>query len=191
MSEEKSNGGNRKFNLFAFLLHPAVSIIGGLFSLLAALLFGGFRLSRRKKKTTETDARITASRLGINLEEVRHHLEDFREWLKEQKEDMLDMKEAQIRYAGLTKLYSEWTSHERMEKILGTVQYDPRIGMNVSNGLHELRSLNMLMENVLRDDAADEAKSGKLAEMDGHAERAIGFFSYTGKDTASSTEAAE
>ncbi|MCM1129407.1 MAG: hypothetical protein NC211_04205 [Alistipes senegalensis] len=182
MLKKRSGSNNKKFNLVAFLLHPAVSIIGGIFSLLAALLFGGFHFSRRKKKATETEARLTASRLWSNLEEVRIRLEAFRTWLEEQKGPIKDMKEAQIQYAGLKKLYSEWTSHERMEEILGTVQYDPKIGMNVSNGLHELRSLNIHMESVLRDGTADEQESRKIARMKEHVELAIGFFAYPGKD---------
>lgn len=184
MFRKKSNSNNKKFNLFAFLLHPAVSIVGGIFSLLAALVFGGFHLSRRKKKATEADARMTASRLWSNLEEVRNRLETFRIWLKTQKGGIQDMKEAQIQYASLKRLYSEWTSHERMEEILGTVQYDPKIGMSVSNGLHELRSLNILMETVLREGKADQQESREVSEMNGHVERAIGFFSYAGKDSA-------
>ncbi|MCM1512051.1 MAG: hypothetical protein NC112_02910 [Oxalobacter formigenes] len=182
MLKKRSDSNNRKFNLAAFLLHPAVSIIGGIFSLLAALLFGRFHLSRRKKKATETGARLTASRLWSNLEEMRNRLEAFRVWLEGEGDCIQDMKEAQIQYAGLKKLYSEWISHERMEEILGTVQYDPKIGMNVSNGLHELRSLNIHMESVLRGGAADEQENRKIAGMKEHVERAIGFFAYPGKD---------
>lgn len=183
MFKKKSNSSNKKFNLFAFLLHPAVSIVGGIFSLLAALVFGGFHLSRRKKKATEADARMTASRLWVNLEEMRSRLGAFQAWLETQKGGIQDMKEAQIQYASLKKLYSEWTSHERMEEILGTVQYDPKIGMSVSNGLHELRSLNILMETVLRDGTVNQQESGEMAGMKGQVERAIGFFSYPGKDS--------
>ncbi len=184
MFKKKSDSGKSKTSLLGILLHPGVKIVGGLFSLLAAVLFGGFKLSRRKKKkATESEARLASSLLLVRLQDVRKLLGEFRVWLKNQDPAQMDIKETEIRYAGLKGLYSEWTSHERMEEILGTVQYDPKIGMSVSNGLHELRSLNILIEALLRDELLDKPEgAAKLAVVDQHLERAIEFFNYINTD---------
>lgn len=184
MFKKKSDSGKSKLSLLGLLLHPGVKIVGGLFSLLAAVLFGGFRLSRRKKKkTTEYGARLASSRLLVRLQDVHNQLDEFRIWLKTQDPVQMDVRETEIRYATLKGLYNEWTSHERMEEILDTVQYDPKIGMNVSNGLHELRSLNILIEAILRDELLDKPKGvAKLAVVGEHLERAIEFFNYINHD---------
>jgi len=183
MFKKKSNGEKRKFNILAFLLSPWVKIIGGIFSLLAAILFGGFHLSRRKKKkVSESEARLVFSQLITRLLNAKNYLSEYQVWLKEQNKEALDIKDVQVRYAGLKNLYNQWVSHERMEEILGTVQYDPRIGMNISNGLHELRSLNILMEALIRDDKLQtEEGVTQLSTVNEHLERAIGFFSYINK----------
>lgn len=190
MSKKKSDSDKSKFSLLGFLLHPGVKIVGGLFSLLAAVLFGGFRLSRRKKKkVTQSEARVAASLLLVKLQEVRNQLGEFKVWLTRQDPASMDVKEAELHYASLKGLYSEWTSHERMEEILGTVQYDPKIGMSVSNGLHELRSLNILIEALLRDELLDKPEgAAKVAMIDEHLERAIGFFNYINEDAENTPE---
>lgn len=184
MFKKKSDSGKSKFSLLGFLLHPGVKIFGGIFSLLAAVLFGGFKISRRKKKNvSESEARLTSSLLLVKLQDIRNQLGEFQVWLKKQDPAQMDIKETEVRYAALKNLYGEWTSHERMEEILGTVQYDPKIGINVSNGLHELRSLNILIEGILRDEALGTPEgAGKLAIVDEHLVRAIGFFNYINKD---------
>ena len=183
MFKKNSNGEKSKFNLFALLLNPWVKIVGGIFSLLAAILFGGFHLSRRKKKKiSETEARLAFSQLIARLVNAKNYLSEYQMWLQDQNKEALDIKEVQVRYAGLKNLYNQWVSHERMEEILGTVQYDPRIGMNISNGLHELRSLNILIESLIRDEKL-QTPEGKdqLLTIDEHLERAIGFFNYISK----------
>ncbi|MDL2284270.1 hypothetical protein LJC19_03915 [Oxalobacter sp. OttesenSCG-928-P03] len=184
MFKKKSESGKNKLSLVGILLHPGVKIFGGIFSVLAAVLFGGLKLSRRKKKkASESDARMVSSLLLVKLQDVRSQLGAFRVWLKKQDAASADLKETQEQYAALKSLYSEWTSHERMEEILGTVQYDPKIGMSVSNGLHELRSLNILMETILRDELLGTPEGEKqMAVVDEHLERAIGFFNYINKD---------
>ncbi len=187
---KKSDGGKGGFSLLGILLHPGVKIFGGIFSLLAAALFGGVQLSRRKKrKATEAEARLVVLHLMGRLQEVRGQLTDFQTWLKKQDQANMDLKETQSRYAGLKSLYAEWTSHEKMEKILGTVQYDPKIGVNVSNGLHELRSLNILMEAVLRDEKLGTTEGARqFAVVNEHLERAIDAFGYVNKDIKNNPE---
>ncbi len=183
MFKKKSNGEKSRFNLLAFLLSPWVKIVGGIFSLLAAILFGGFHLSRRKKKKiSESDAKLAFSQLISRLQDAKNHLMEYQLWLKTQSKDEMDIKEVQVRYAGLKNLYNQWVSHERMEEILGTVQYDPRIGMNISNGLHELRSLNILMETLIREEKLQTSEGAtQLLTADEHLEKAIGFFNYINK----------
>ncbi|WAW10041.1 hypothetical protein NB640_12625 [Oxalobacter vibrioformis] len=190
MFKKKSENGKSKFSLLGFLLHPGVKIFGGIFSLLVAVLFGGFKISRRrKKKATEFEAQLASSLLLVKLEDVRNQLGEFQVWLKKQDPAQMDVKETKVRYAALKNLYSEWTSHERMEEILGTVQYDPKIGMSVSNGLHELRSLNILMESILRDEQLGTPDgAGKLAIVDEHLVRALEFFNYINKDLENTPE---
>jgi|GEM_PF-2400283 len=190
MFKKKPDSGKSRFSLAGLLFHPGVKIVGGVFSLLAAALFGGFQLSRRrKKKATRADARLASSHLLARLQEVRGQLADFSNWLKQQAPAQMDAKEIGHQYAGLKALYSEWTSHERMEEVLGTVQYDPKIGMNVSNGLHELRNLNILIEAILRDEELGKPEGeAKLAVVSSHLERAIESFSYTNKDLESVPE---
>lgn len=190
MFKKKSDSGKSKFSLLGLLLHPGVKIFGGIFSLLAAVLFGGFQISRRKKKkATQSEARLASSQLLARLQDVRNQLGEFQAWLKKQDTAQMDIKETEIRYASLKNLYTEWTSHERMEEILGTVQYDPKIGMNVSNGLHELRSLNILIEGILRDEQLGTPEGAeKLAMVDEHLVRAIACFNYSNKDLENTPE---
>ena len=193
MFKKKPDSGKSKLSLTGFLLRPGVKIVGGVFSLLVAALFGGFQLSRRKKKkATEAEARLASSHLLAQLQEVRGQLGDFSNWLKQQDPAQIDTKETGLRYASLKALYSEWTSHERMEEVLGTVQYDPKIGMNVSNGLHELRSLNILIEVILRDEELGKPEgAAKLAVVSEHLERAIKSFNYTNRDLESVPESSQ
>lgn len=190
MFKKKSDSGKNKFSLLSFFLHPAVKITGGIFSVLAAIFLGHSQLSRRKKrKATQSEARLASSLLSVKLQDVCHHLGSFQVWLKQQDEKTMDIKEIQHRYAGLKSLYSEWTLHERLEEVLGTVQYDPKIGINVSNGLHELRSLNIQIETILRDELIGSPEGMRLlAIVDEHLNRAIAFFNYINKDAANMPE---
>ncbi len=183
MFKKKSSEEKSKFNLFALLLSPWVKIIGGIFSVLAAVLFGGFHLSRKKKKkVSESEARLVFSQLVIRLVNAKNYLMEYQTWLNEQNKEALDIKEFQVRYAGLKDLYNQWVSHERMEEILGTVQYDPRIGMNISNGLHELRTLNILIETLIRDEKLQTSEGNKqLLSAEEHLVKAIDFFNYIDK----------
>ena len=184
MFKKRPDSGKAGFNLLKILLHPCAKILGGIFSILAAVFFGKFQLSRRKKKkATEAEVRAASSVLLTKLQDIRSQLKKFQVSLKKQEEQKQDIREIQQCYAGLKNLYNEWTSHERMEEVLGTVQYDPKIGINVSNGLHELRSLNILIETVLRDDLLGSAIGTKqMTTVDEHLNRAIAFFDYTGKN---------
>lgn len=183
MSNPTSDNKKGKSSLLGILLSPGAKIIGAVFSLFAAILFGGFQLSRRKKKkATEAEARLAFSNLITQLHESKNYLSESHEWLKKQQAEAIDIKEVQMRYAGLKNLYNNWVAHERMEEILGTVQYDPRIGMNVSNGLHELRSLNIIMEALIRDEKlGTEEGANQLNTVCKHLADAIDFFSYIDK----------
>lgn len=190
MSNKQSDSGKNKFSLLAILLHPGVKILGGVFSIIAALFFGKTQISKhKKKKASQSEARIAASLLLVKQQEIRNRLAAFQVWLKKQDTASIDTQEIQNYHTELKKLYSEWISHERMEEVLNTVQYDPKIGMSISNGLFELRSLNVLIEAILKNNLFDSAEGQRqLAIINEHLSRAIELFNYINKDVANLPE---
>lgn len=190
MVKKKSDGSKSKFSLLGILLHPFVRIVGGIFSLLAAVLFGHSRLSRRKKrKNTVSEARAISSQLLVKVKDIGNQLGDFQAWIAKQGEEAINLKETQRYYVGLKTLYSEWTSHDRMEAILGTVAYDPKIGIAISNGLHELRSLNILMEAILRDELLGKPEGTvQMVVVNEHLDRVLAFFGQIHNDMENGQE---
>ena len=174
--KKKSTGRLGKLSPFSLgitLFAGALSIS----SVFAAFLLGRTSLSRRRKEMTESEARLASEALLAKLKDISGQLRGFEDWLKAQDQKITDIKELQHRYAGLKNLYAEWTSHRRIEEVLDTVRHDPKIGMTVSNGLHELRSLNIQLETILRDNLTDSADGFKHFDIvNQHLKQALELF---------------
>ena len=176
MVKKKSTRDWGRFSPFSII----ITIFAGLFSIVsvvAAFIFGKTRFSKRKKEMSEAEALVASRSLLVKLGDISVQLKDFQGWLKDKDQQATDIKELQHRYAGLKNLYSEWTSHRKMEEILATVTYDPKIGMTVSNGLYELRSLNITLETILRDDLLESDEGARQLEtVHQHLSQAIELF---------------
>ena len=188
MDKKASTGRRGKLSPFSLFL----TVFAGLFSIgsvFAAFFLGKSRVSRRRKEITEAEALLATESLLLKLRDVSEQLKGFQAWLKEQDQQITDIKELQHRYAGLKNLYAEWTSHRRIEEVLETVRYDPKVGMTVSNGLHELRSLNIRLETILRDNLLEGAEGKKQFEVASqHLSQAIELFDNLGSAETGSSE---
>lgn len=170
--ESEMSDGKSKLSIPEILLHPGAKVAGFTFSLLVAAVFGGFHFSRRKKQMTKKEAHAVSLKLIDQLQAIRDQLKECLNWIETQKET-LDFQEMQTRYTTLKKIYTEWISHNRMQEILETIQDDPKIGMSISNGLHELSRANLTIEKLLMD---DKTEIKQLQPLRKNLEKAIQFF---------------
>lgn len=172
-SEQEDKGlsdlGKKSLDL---LLHPATKAAGVGISLLAAAIFGGVHLSKRRKQLTKVEAHEVSLKIIDQLQGIRNQLSECLGWINAQK-GTFDYSGMQTKYATLKKIYTDWIAHDRMQEILNTIQDDPQIGMNISNGLHELSRANLEIEKLLMNEKADAAQ---LVPIRKNLEKAIRFF---------------
>ncbi|MDR1311258.1 MAG: hypothetical protein LBK01_05205 [Burkholderiaceae bacterium] len=169
--------------LLSVLLRPGVRVVGGIFSLLVAFFFGTFSVVKRKRqKTVSSRSDVAASSILLKLQVIRQQLEDFRDWLEQHEKNPFEREDAAKQIELLRDTYYTWTSHEKMQEVLSTVQYNPHIGMNVSNGLHELRNIGLALERAMEEETLNKdgaANAALLVTVRGHLAPAIVFFSRT------------